>query len=72
MSINKSYFSDSLKIAKVTPLYRKGDMTDAINFWTISPISSIAKVFEKVTQQRMFPFLNKHKLLSPEQFGFLL
>ena len=63
-------FPDTLKLAKVIPLYKKGDRKNPENYRPISLLSSLSKVFEKLLHKRMINFVNKNKLLSPEQFGF--
>ena len=53
-----------MKLAKITPLYKKGDRN-----LPISLISSLSKVFEKLLLKRM-SFCTKHKVLTSAQFGF--
>ena len=59
-----------LKTAKVTPLHKKGDRDIVENFRSISILSQIYKIFEKLIHARLMTFLNKHNILSNNQFGF--
>ena len=59
-----------MKVAKVIPLYKKGDRKNPENYRPISLLSFLSKVFEKLLHKRMSNFVNKNKLLSPEQLGF--
>ena len=40
-------FSDILKKAEVTPVYKKDDMNDKQNYRPVSTLSNLSKVFEK-------------------------
>ena len=57
-------FPDICKIAKVIVLFKSGSDIDFNNYRTIS------KVFEKLIHRRMIKFLQKFKIICPEQFGF--
>ena len=47
-SITEGVFPDSLKIARVSPIHKKGEITDPSNYRPISVLSLINKVFEKL------------------------
>ena len=63
-------YPDNLKVAKITPLHKKGDKSDPDNFRPISVLSQINKIFEKVIHVRLSNFVDKHSLLPNNQFGF--
>ena len=63
-------YPDSLKVAKVTPLHKKGDKTVDDNFRSISVLTQINKIFEKVIHERLVTFINQHSILPNSQFGF--
>ena len=63
-------FLDCLKISKVFPLHKSGDKSIPSNFWPISLLPTIAKIFEKWLQRRIISFFVKFNLLSSSQFGF--
>ena len=46
-SIKIGTFSDILKKAEVTPVYKKDDMIDKQNYRPVSTLSNLSKVFEK-------------------------
>ena len=68
--IEFSIYPDWMKLAKITPLYKKGDRNLPENYRPISLISSLSKVFEKLLLKRMMSFCSKHKILTSAQFGF--
>ena len=69
--IEKSIWPDALKVAEVVPIYKSGKKLVVNNYRPISLISNIAKIFVKVIYVRIFDFINKHKILSEKQFGFI-
>ncbi len=70
LSFNTGTFPPSLKTAKVTPIFKKGDPYSAQNYRPISMLPVFSKVFEKVFLSRCVNFCGKHNLLSSNQFGF--
>lgn len=72
--INECYtsgkFPSKLKTAKLTPIYKKGDRRDPVNYRPISLLSSVSKVFERSIYNRIMSYLNQHNILAKEQFGF--
>ena len=46
-SLNNGIFKDKLKMAKIVPIFKKGDRHHIKNYRPISLLTSISKVFEK-------------------------
>lgn len=63
-------FPDTLKIAKVKPIYKSGNKTDPGNYRPISVLPVISKVFERIIYCRLFEYLNQKKFFSENQYGF--
>lgn len=57
---------DQLKIARVIPLFKSGDKSTFTNYRPVS----VLPVLERVIYNRLLDYLNKHKILSDNQFGF--
>ena len=70
MSMNEGIFPDKLKIARVTPIYKKGDKSEVSNYRPISVLSCFSKILEKIIYKRVITFLDKNDILSKNQFGF--
>ena len=70
--INKcqGIFPTILKLAKVVPIFKKGDKNNFTNHRPISLLPTIGKVFEKIIFARMMSFANKYSLIHTNQFGF--
>ena len=63
-------FTANLKIAKIIPIFKKGDRTVFNNYRPISLLPIMSKVVEKVIADQMNEFFVKHKLLFDHQYGF--
>lgn len=61
---------DSLKLAKVVPIFKSGDPSHPNNYRPISILPALSKPFEAALLDRIVSFLNKHDLLHHQQFGF--
>ena len=69
-SLSTGVFPESLKIAKVIPVFKADDPTLFSNYRPISILPAFSKLFEKVTYNRLINFLNLHNILYSKQFGF--
>ena len=69
-SLRTGIFPDALKIAKVKPLYKKGDNFCLNNYRPISLLPTISKIFERVMFTQLYSYLNANNLLSEQQYGF--
>ena len=69
-SLRNGIFPDELKIAKVTPLFKKGIDSDLGNYRPISVLPCFSKVLEKIMYNRLYNHLNENNILYNKQFGF--
>ena len=69
-TLSTGIFPEGLKIAKVKPLYKKGDKTNLNNYRPISLLPTISKVFERVIYLQLYNYLNINALLCEQQYGF--
>ena len=69
-AIAEGVFPDSLKIAKVIPIFKAGDLKSVTNYRPISILPIFSKIFEKVIYKRLDDFLTKNEILHKNQFGF--
>ena len=61
---------EQMKIAKVIPLFKKGDHLDTSNYRPISLLSTLSKILERIIYKRTMNFLKTHNVLTNSQFGF--
>ena len=70
VSIQQGIFPDSLKIAKVTPLFKFGDKDNISNYRPTSTLPVFPKVLERIMYNRFYNHLDSKGLLYEKQFGF--
>ena len=70
VSFQTGVIPDKMKIAKVVPLFKSGEKNVFTNYRPISLLPQFSKILEKLYNERMDTFLNKHDILSPCQYGF--
>ena len=70
LSITKGVFPDELKVARVIPLFKSGDVTSFSNYRPVSVLPLFSKILERLMYSRLLSFINKYKLLYDYQFGF--
>ena len=70
MSFTTGVFPDSIKTAKVIPLFKAGDKKSFSNYRPISILTQFSKILEKLFNNRLENFLEKYKILSDNQYGF--
>lgn len=63
-------FPESLKIAKVSPIFKAGNKMDPGNYRPISVLPILSKIFEKVLHKRLSEFLKSTDFLCHKQYGF--
>ncbi len=69
-SLTEGIFPDSLKQAKVIPIYKNGDYYEVTNYRPISLLPIFSKVLERVFLNQLNIFLEKENIISDHQFGF--
>jgi len=70
LSFSTGVVPDKLKVAKVIPIYKKGEMCFTSNYRPISLLSIFNKLLEKLMHKRLYSFLQKNSVLYQYQFGF--
>ena len=73
-AFNTGVFPSKLKLAKVIPLFKKGDKTSIENYRPISllPCQSpcMSKVLEKIINIQLYDYFQSNNLLHKSQYGF--
>ena len=69
ISLQAGVFPDGMKIARVIPLFKNGNINDFTNYRPISLLSQFSKILEKIFHNRMMSFIEKNNLYE-SQYGF--
>ena len=69
-SLCTGIFPNRLKIAKVLPLYKKGDAHLFDNYRPISLLPAVSKIFEKIAYKQLYTYFTKNNLIYKSQYGF--
>ena len=67
LSFEKSIFPDSLKLAKVTSVFKAGNNTELHNYRPISVLPCFSKILEHVMYNRLCKYLLDSNILYKKQ-----
>ena len=68
--IETGIYPENFKIAKITPIHKKGDKNVISNYRPISLLPTLSKVFERVIHKQLYSYFNNENLLAEQQYGF--
>ena len=68
--ITQGVFPNLLKLAKVLPIYKKGDSHSLGNYRPISLLPAISKIFEKLIYNEIVYYFISNELFHSAQYGF--
>jgi hypothetical protein len=63
-------FLDVLKVAKIVPIFKKGDNTNMNNYRPIALLPVLSKVLEKIINEQITAKLDEMHLIDDNQYGF--
>ena len=69
-SLKIETFRDRLKVARVRPLFKKGDNQLITNYRPITILPSLSKIFEKVMHMQLTYYLESNTLMATTQYGY--
>ena len=70
MSLKHRTFPNSMKVARVIPVFKSGDSSIASNYRPISILPCFSKIFERIMYNRLYQYLTTNNILYNKQFGF--
>lgn len=63
-------FPDQLKVARVIPVFKKGENFLLDNYRPISLLPSMSKIFERIIYDQIFEYFTDNGLFASNQYGF--
>ena len=69
-SVGSGIFPETLKLAKVVPIYKSKNRKIPSNYRPISILLTVSKIMEKIMKMRVSKFINAGNILYDKQFGF--
>ena len=70
LSLSQGIFPDSLKIAKISPIFKTGETTNLSNYRPISVLPCFSKILEKIMYNKLYKYFTERNILYSKQFGF--
>ena len=68
---SKSVYPDQWNSNFLKPIYKKGDVEDPDNYRGLAIGSALAKLFSLILLKRLTKYIDKNKLISTKQIGFM-
>ena len=69
-SFEQGVFPNSLKLARVVPIFKGGSKTDVANYRPISLLATFSKIYEKLMHRRIVNFMESNNSIFDMQYGF--
>ena len=70
LSINSGVVPDQMKLPRVVPLFKSDDKRLFSNYKPVSVLPIFSKFLEKIAYIHLINYIDKHKLLANNQYGF--
>ena len=70
LSLQQGIFPENLKIAKVSPVYKKDEEFLLTNYRPMSVLLCFSKLLERIMYNRLFKYLSENSIFYKKQFGF--
>ena len=69
-SFNEDIFLEQLKVVKVFPIFKVGNIEEGGNYRPISVLPIFSKVLERIVYNRTYEYFKENDMLFSKQFGF--
>ena len=69
-SLEEAAFPEKLKIAKLIPVFKKGDKENVENYRPISIFPVFSNVLERIMYNPLYEYFMNNNLFHENQFGF--
>ena len=69
-SLQSGIFPDNWKTAKVAPIFKEDSKEERSNYWPISVLSVLERLFENLVNKQLDDYIDKNKYIYKQQSGF--
>ena len=69
-SVSEGIFPECFKTAKIISIFKFGDSNSTVNYWPISMLPFLSKIFKKLMYAGQGSYLKSNNILCTNQFGF--
>ena len=69
--LHLGYYPNAMKVARVVPIHKGGDINDINNYRPISVLTQFNRLFERILASRLMDFFEKNEIITSKQFGFM-
>ena len=69
ISLQTGVFPEGMKIARIIPIFKNGNINDFTNYRPISLLSQFSKILEKIFHNRMMSFIEEKNILYESHVG---
>ena len=70
LSLQTGIFPNGMKIARVSPIFKKGEEFFFTNYRPISVLPCFSKLLERIMYNRLYKYLLQNNIFYEKQFGF--
>ena len=70
LSLKSGIFPNKMKVAKVIPIFKAGDIHSVSNYRPVSILPQLSKVIEKLFEVRLRKYIDSHNFFFSGQYGF--
>ena len=70
LCVRTGCFPETFKLAKITPIFKKGSKQEISNYRPIAILKNLSKIFESLIYVRLSTGFSSQNILSDNQFGF--
>ena len=70
LSLSTGIFPNRLKVAKVTPIFKKGEKSSISNYRPLSVLPCFSKILEQIMYNKLYVYFTINSILFNKQFGF--
>ena len=69
-SLSEGIFPECFKTDNIIPIFKSGDSNSTVNYWPISMLHFLSKIYDKLMCARLDSYLKSNNILFTNQCGY--